>query len=52
MARSPRNGGEPAFPRLVDRLCEIDRASAEELPLALTDDGCTLRNVERFRESL
>ncbi|KOU96833.1 MULTISPECIES: hypothetical protein [Streptomyces] len=34
-----------------DRLHEIDRASAENLLLALTDGGCTLRNLERFTES-
>ncbi|MER5932469.1 hypothetical protein [Streptomyces sp. NPDC002054] len=34
-----------------ERLWEIDRASAENLLLALTDDGCTLRNLERFTES-
>ncbi|WP_030851859.1 hypothetical protein [Streptomyces sp. NRRL F-4474] len=34
-----------------ERLYEIDRASAENLLLALTDDGCTLRNLERFSES-
>ncbi|WP_405439213.1 hypothetical protein OG373_17935 [Streptomyces avidinii] len=34
-----------------ERLYEIDRASAENLLLALTDDGCTLRNLERFTES-
>ncbi|MEC4574227.1 hypothetical protein [Streptomyces virginiae] len=34
-----------------ERLHEIDRASAENLLLALTDGGCTLRNVERFTES-
>ncbi|MEV7172787.1 hypothetical protein AB0O18_24170 [Streptomyces sp. NPDC093224] len=34
-----------------ERLHEIDRASAENLLLALTDEGCTLRNLERFTES-
>ncbi|MER5776284.1 hypothetical protein ABT144_18685 [Streptomyces sp. NPDC002039] len=34
-----------------ERLHEIDRASAENLLLALTGDGCTLRNLERFTES-
>ncbi|MET9573381.1 hypothetical protein ACFYNW_15165 [Streptomyces virginiae] len=33
------------------RMQEIDRASAENLLLALTEDGCTLRNVTRFSES-
>ncbi|MEU9303948.1 hypothetical protein [Streptomyces sp. NPDC048269] len=36
---------------LGERLHGIDRASAENLLLALTDDGCTLRNLERFSES-
>ncbi|MGW7462602.1 hypothetical protein [Streptomyces sp. NPDC054797] len=34
-----------------ERMQEIDRASAENLLLALTEDGCTLRNVARFSES-
>ncbi|APU41528.1 MULTISPECIES: hypothetical protein [unclassified Streptomyces] len=34
-----------------ERLYGIDRASAENLLLALTDDGCTLRNLARFTES-
>ncbi|MEU9232252.1 hypothetical protein [Streptomyces subrutilus] len=34
-----------------ERLREIDRASAETLLLALTDGGCTLRNLERFAGS-
>ncbi|WP_329191829.1 MULTISPECIES: hypothetical protein [unclassified Streptomyces] len=62
-----RAAGGPAFPfrppykadpqrRLTpadvgERLHEIDRASAETLLLALTDGGCTLRNLERFTES-
>ncbi|MGN9791805.1 hypothetical protein ACTMTU_12030 [Streptomyces sp. OZ13] len=33
------------------RLHPIDRASAENLLLALTDDGCTLSNLRRFAES-
>ncbi|MEV6682533.1 hypothetical protein AB0N09_37580 [Streptomyces erythrochromogenes] len=33
------------------RLREIDRASAENLLLALTDGGCTLGNLRRFTES-
>ncbi|MFF0434901.1 hypothetical protein ACFYU9_22020 [Streptomyces sp. NPDC004327] len=33
------------------RLKEIDRESAENLLLALTDDGCTLAGLERFTES-
>ncbi|MFJ4862386.1 hypothetical protein [Streptomyces sp. NPDC088748] len=35
-----------------ERLYEIDRASAENLLLALTDDGCNLGNLTRFTESL
>lgn len=34
-----------------ERLREIDRASAENLLLAITEDRCTLRNLERFSES-
>ncbi|MGW7329293.1 hypothetical protein ACWGIU_12030 [Streptomyces sp. NPDC054840] len=34
-----------------ERLHQINRASAENLLLALTDGGCTLRNLERFTES-
>ncbi|MGV9687763.1 hypothetical protein ACWDUX_01380 [Streptomyces sp. NPDC003444] len=34
-----------------ERLREIDRASAENLLLAITEDGCTLRNLARFTES-
>ncbi|MFJ5634181.1 hypothetical protein ACIQF5_16200 [Streptomyces goshikiensis] len=34
-----------------ERLWEIDRASAELLLLALTDNGCTLRYLERFTET-
>ncbi|MFF3062070.1 hypothetical protein [Streptomyces sp. NPDC057909] len=36
---------------MSQRLHEIDRASAENLLLALTDDCCTLSNLERFTES-
>ncbi|KOU20710.1 hypothetical protein ADK51_24155 [Streptomyces sp. WM6368] len=35
-----------------ERLHEINRASAENLLLALTDDGCNLGNLTRFTESL
>ncbi|MFE5724842.1 hypothetical protein ACFYYM_35205 [Streptomyces erythrochromogenes] len=64
---SERTPAAPAFPfrppfkadpqrRLTpadvgQRLREIDRASAENLLLALTDGGCTLRNLKRFTES-
>ncbi|MFD6115686.1 hypothetical protein ACFWG0_37160 [Streptomyces yangpuensis] len=42
----------PSTPADVgERLHEIDRASAENLLLALTDDGCTLGNLRRFTES-
>ncbi|MFE4925326.1 MULTISPECIES: hypothetical protein [unclassified Streptomyces] len=36
---------------VAERLREIDRASAENLLLALTDDCCTLSNLARFEES-
>ncbi|MFJ6887833.1 hypothetical protein [Streptomyces sp. M54] len=36
---------------IARRLQEIDRTSAENLLLALTDDGCTLSNLSRFAES-
>ncbi|MFJ3975775.1 hypothetical protein [Streptomyces sp. NPDC090021] len=51
----PFVGDEPSRPLtpadIGERLHEIDRASAENLLLALTDGGCTLRNLERFTES-
>ncbi|MFE5534359.1 hypothetical protein [Streptomyces sp. NPDC056492] len=66
-ADDPERAARPAFPfgppRSADpfrpltpadvgeRLREIDRASAEDLLLALTDQGCTLRSLERFAES-
>ncbi|MFE7185194.1 hypothetical protein [Streptomyces erythrochromogenes] len=34
-----------------ERMHEINRASAENLLLALTDGGCTLQNLKRFTES-
>ncbi|MFG3241226.1 hypothetical protein [Streptomyces sp. NPDC048157] len=36
---------------IARRLQDIDRGSAENLLLALTDDGCTLSNLSRFAES-
>ncbi|MFI1467110.1 hypothetical protein [Streptomyces wuyuanensis] len=57
-AQAPEGEGVPTYPFAVrppeyiaQRLCEIDRASAENLLLALTDDCCTLSNLKRFRES-
>jgi hypothetical protein len=57
-AQSPEHDGSSTFPFAVhppeyiaQRLCEIDRASAENLLLALTDDSCTLSNLKRFTES-
>lgn len=66
-ADDPERAARPAFPfrppppadpfrpltpaDIGERLREIDRTSAQNLLLALTDDGCTLRNLERFTES-
>ncbi|MGV9789572.1 hypothetical protein [Streptomyces sp. NPDC003435] len=57
-AQDPERGASPTYPfvsHLLDhiRKClrEIDRNSAENLLLALTDDGCTLSNLRRFTES-
>ncbi|MFF3729802.1 hypothetical protein ACFYXM_05575 [Streptomyces sp. NPDC002476] len=57
-AENPEREGFPTFPFAVHpreyiakRLQEIDRASAENLLLALTDDCCTLSNLRRFTES-
>ncbi|WP_234343252.1 hypothetical protein [Streptomyces sp. WM6372] len=36
---------------VAERLQEIDRDSAENLLLALTDDKCTLSSLERFTDS-
>lgn len=36
---------------IAQRLYQIDRDSAENLLLALTDSGCTLGNLARFTES-
>ncbi|WP_369145143.1 hypothetical protein [Streptomyces sp. R44] len=57
-AHDPERTVSPMYP-FVDhppeyvavRLQEIDRGSAENLLLALTDDRCTLSNLRRFRES-
>lgn len=57
-AQDPEREGFPTYPFAVHppeyiapRLQEIDRASAENLLLALTDDRCTLSNLRRFTES-
>jgi hypothetical protein len=57
-AQAPEREGSPTYPFAVhppeyiaQRLYEIDRASAENLLLALTDDCCTLSNLKRFTES-
>jgi hypothetical protein len=57
-AHSPEREGFPTYPFTVhppqyvaERLREIDRDSAENLLLALTDDKCALSNLERFTES-
>ncbi|UUN28198.1 hypothetical protein [Streptomyces sp. FIT100] len=57
-AQNPEREGFPTFPFAVhppeyvaQRLKEIDRDSAENLLLALTDDGCALSNLARFTES-
>ncbi|MFE3374514.1 hypothetical protein [Streptomyces anulatus] len=57
-ARNPEREASPTYPfvahppeYIASRLQEIDRDSAENLLLALTDDGCTLSNLSRFAES-
>ncbi|MFJ4921069.1 hypothetical protein [Streptomyces sp. NPDC088725] len=57
-AQNPRRVASPTYPFAVhppeyvaERLQEIDRDSAENLLLALTDDGCTLSNLRHFTES-
>jgi hypothetical protein len=57
-AQTPERETYPTYPFAVHppeyiaaRLHEIDRASAENLLLALTDDCCTLSNLKRFTES-
>jgi len=56
-AQNPRREASPTYPfvahpseYIAERLKEIDRASAENLLLALTDDRCTLSNLRRFTE--
>ncbi|MEU3681475.1 hypothetical protein AB0E99_11210 [Streptomyces sp. NPDC030592] len=57
-AQAPERETSPTYPfavhsrdYVVPRLQEIDRNSAENLLLALTDDCCTLSNLRRFTES-
>ncbi|MFB6875820.1 hypothetical protein [Streptomyces sp. NPDC056323] len=57
-AQSPEREASPTYPfvahppeYIARRLQDIDRDSAENLLLALTDDGCTLSNLSRFAES-
>ncbi|MEU1087493.1 hypothetical protein ABZ401_11780 [Streptomyces sp. NPDC005892] len=57
-AEDPARRGDPKYPfadhspeYIAPRLHEIDRASAENLLLALTEDGCTLSNLRYFDES-
>ncbi|MFD5512846.1 hypothetical protein ACFWIB_34530 [Streptomyces sp. NPDC127051] len=56
--RDPQRVRNPMYPFAVHppeyiapRLKEIDRASAENLLLALTEAGCTLSNLQYFDES-
>lgn len=57
-AQSPERAGDPKHPfadhpaeYIASRLKEIDRSSAENLLLALTETGCTLANLQYFAES-
>ncbi|MER5898210.1 hypothetical protein [Streptomyces sp. NPDC001876] len=57
-AQNPEREASPTYPfvahppeYIAERLKEIDRNSAENLLLALTDDRCTLSNLARFAES-
>ncbi|MEU9701942.1 hypothetical protein [Streptomyces sp. NPDC047981] len=57
-ARDPDRVGNPIHPfadrspeYVARRLQRIDRESAENLLLALTEDGCTLSNLQYFSES-
>ncbi|MGP4085583.1 hypothetical protein [Streptomyces sp. KR55] len=57
-AQDPEREGYPTYPFAVHppeyvapRLKEIDRDSAENLLLALTETGCTLSNLQYFTES-
>ncbi|KIF75255.1 hypothetical protein QR77_17665 [Streptomyces sp. 150FB] len=56
-AQNPEREASPTYPfvahppeYIARRLQEIDRDSAENLLLALTDDRCTLSNLSRFTE--
>jgi hypothetical protein len=57
-AQNPERVGYPQYPfadnppeYVAQRLKEIERDSAENLLLALTEDGCTLSNLRYFTES-
>ncbi|MFC9173969.1 MULTISPECIES: hypothetical protein [Streptomyces] len=57
-AQHPEREASPTYPFVAHppeyvarRLQKIDGGSAENLLLALTDDGCTLSNLARFTES-
>ncbi|WP_327113631.1 hypothetical protein OG206_07795 [Streptomyces sp. NBC_01341] len=57
-AQNPEREASPTYPfvahppeYIARRLQEVDRASAVNLLLALTDDRCTLSNLRRFTES-
>lgn len=57
-AQDPERAASPTYPfvfhssdHIRNCLREIDRNSAENLLLALTDDRCTLSNLRRFTES-
>ncbi|MER5680479.1 MULTISPECIES: hypothetical protein [Streptomyces] len=57
-AENPEREASPMHPfvahsseYIAERLKEIDRDSAENLLLALTDDTCTLSNLARFTET-
>ncbi|MFD5265116.1 hypothetical protein [Streptomyces sp. NPDC058335] len=57
-AQAPERVGNPTWPfavhppeHVAPRLKEIDRDSAENLLLALTEGGCTLSNLRYFDES-
>ncbi|MFF7180029.1 hypothetical protein [Streptomyces sp. NPDC008121] len=56
--KGPEREGNPTWPfaahppeYIASRLEEIDRDSAEDLLLALTESGCTLANLRYFDES-
>ncbi|WP_328862119.1 hypothetical protein [Streptomyces sp. NBC_00306] len=57
-AQTPEGQRFPTYPFIIrpteyvtPRLKEIDRDSAENLLLALTEGGCTLANLQHFTES-